>query len=96
MDPIATSMIVLYLVVSTVAGSLLARRTKSSSDWAVAGGGMGVAMIAVGVAGTRIGGVGTYGVAGDVIAEGMWNLWYAVSTFFAMALVGLFFAVPYR
>ena len=96
MDPIATSMIVLYLVVSTVAGSLLARRTKSSSDWAVAGGGMGVAMIAVGVAGTRIGGVGTYGVAGDVIAEGMWNFWYAVSTFFAMALVGLFFAVPYR
>ena len=96
MDPIATATIVMYLVVVTAVGSFLARRTKNSRDWAVASGGMGITMIAVGVAGTRIGGAGTYGVAGDVIGDGLWNLWYGVSTVLAMTLVGLFFAVPYR
>lgn len=96
MDPIATSVIVGYLLTVTVVGSLLAFRSRSSSDWAVAGGGMGILMIAMGVAGTRIGGAGTYGVAGDVIKTGVWNLWYGVSTFLAMAAVGLFFAIPYR
>jgi len=96
MDPIATGVIVGYLVIVTVVGSLLAFRSRSSSDWAVAGGGMGVIMIAMGVAGTRIGGAGTYGVAGNVITTGMWNLWYGVSTLLALAIVGLFFAIPYR
>lgn len=96
MDLAAVSMIVGYLLVVTLVGSVMAVRARSSSDWAVAGGGMGVMMIAVGVAGTRIGGAGTYGVAGDVIREGVWNLWYGVSTFLAMAVVGLFFAIPYR
>lgn len=96
MDPIATAMIVIYLVSVTAVGSVLAARNKSSSDWAVASSGMGIVMIAVGVAGTRIGGAGTYGVAGDVITEGLWNLWYGVATVLAMTLVGLFFAVPYR
>ena len=58
---------------------------------------MGVLLIAVGVAGTRIGGGGTYGVAGHVITGGVWYAWwYAISTFLALALVGFFFAVPYR
>ena len=56
MSPIV--LIVGYLALVTVIGSLLARRTSSSKDWAVAGGGMGMGMIAVGVAGTRIGGAG--------------------------------------
>jgi solute:Na+ symporter, SSS family len=95
MDTIAAGMILLYLVVTTLIGTALARRTRSSSDWAL-GGGMGLLMIAAGIAGTRIGGVGTYGVAGDVIKTGLWNLWYGVNTFLAMALVGIFYAIPYR
>ena len=48
------------------------------------------------MAGTRIGGVGTYGVAGDVVNQGLWSLWYAVNTLLALAMVGCFFAVPFR
>lgn len=96
MDWVAPSMIIGYLAVITAVGAWSIRRSKSSKDWAVAGGGMGIVMIAMGVAGTRIGGAGTYGVAGDVITEGLWNLWYGVSTFLALAVVGLMFAIPYR
>ncbi len=88
--------IVGYLVLVSAIGSLLARRASSSLGWAVGGGQMGLLIVAAGVAGTRIGGVGTYGVAGDVITTGLWNLWYAVNTFLALALVGLMFAVPFR
>jgi len=89
--------IIAYLVGVTAVGVYLTRRTSGSADWAVAGGGMTMSMIAVGVAGTRIGGAGTYGVAGDVISDGVWNMWwYAISTFLAMATVGLFFAIPFR
>ncbi|MDP7340726.1 MAG: hypothetical protein QF786_15555, partial [Vicinamibacterales bacterium] len=64
MDSIAITVIVVYLVAATTVGSLMARRAKSSAGWAVAGGGMSTSMIAFGIAGTRIGGAGTYGVAG--------------------------------
>lgn len=57
-DYIALLVMIGYLGITTLAGSLLARRTLSSNDWFVAGGGMGVLFIAVGIAGTRIGGVG--------------------------------------
>lgn len=97
MDWLAVGVIVVYLTGVTVAGSLLAKRNRNANDWAVAGGGMGMLMIAVGVAGTRIGGAGTYGVAGDVMAGGVWSMWwYGISTFLAMALVGGFFAVAFR
>ena len=97
MDAIALTTIVVYLTAATAAGSLMARRARGSAGWAVAGGGMSTAMVAFGVAGTRIGGAGTYGVAGDVIAGGVWNLWwYGISTFLALAIVGIFFGVPYR
>jgi SSS family solute:Na+ symporter len=89
-------MIVVYLVSVTALGAYLSRRSRSSNQWAVAGGGMGTVMMAMGIAGTRIGGAGTYGVAGDVVTEGLWNLWYGASTFMALALVGLFFAKAYR
>jgi SSS family solute:Na+ symporter len=89
--------IVAYLAATTLIGMWMVRRSRGSDDWSVAGGGMGVLMIAVGIAGTRIGGAATYGVAGDVITGGVWNMWwYGISAFLAMALVGLFFAVPYR
>lgn len=97
MDWIALTVIIVYLAGVTIAGSLLAGRNKVASDWAVAGGGMGLVMVAIGIAGTRIGGGGTYGVAGNVISGGVWYAWwYAISTFLAMALVGGFFAKPYR
>jgi SSS family solute:Na+ symporter len=90
-------LIVGYMVMVTVIGAVLSRKTSSSKDWAVAGGGMGLMMVAVGVAGTRIGGGGTYGVAGNVMSGGVWNMWwYAITTFLAMAIVGLFFVKPYR
>jgi len=88
--------IIVYLVVVTGLGTVLTRRNKSSADWATGSGGMGIIMIAAGIAGTRIGGAGSYGVAGDVMNTGIWNAWYGINTFLALALVGVFFAVPYR
>jgi Na+/proline symporter len=96
-SPIAVLTIILYLAVTTLVGVLMVRRSRGSDDWSIAGGRMGVLMMAVGIAGTRIGGAATYGVAGDVITGGVWNMWwYGISAFLAMALVGLLFAVPYR
>ena len=97
MDGIALTTIVIYLVVATLAGALMSRRAGSSSDWAVAGGGMSTMLVAFGIAGTRIGGAGTYGVAGNVISGGVWNLWwYGINAFLALMIVGLFFGVYYR
>ncbi len=96
-NPIVLGMIVAYMAVTTLIGIVMVRRSRGSEDWAVAGGRMGVVFVAVGIAGTRMGGAATYGVAGDVINGGVWNMWwYGISAFLAMALVGLFFAVPYR
>ena len=95
-SPIALAMIAAYLVVTTALGMLMVRRSRGGDDWAVASGKMGVLMIAVGIAGTRVGGAATYGVAGDVITQGVWNMWYAANTFLALALIGIFYAVPYR
>ena len=93
---IALGVIIAYLVLTTVIGSLMASRSGGSRQWAAGGGQIGMLMVAVGIAGTRIGGVGTYGVAADVITGGLWNLWFSINTLLALALVGLFFAVPYR
>ncbi len=91
------AIIVSYLVVVTILGSLLARRVRTSRQWTVAGGGLGAVMLSAGLAGTRIGGAGTYGVAGNVVSGGTWFLWwYAISTFLALGIVGAFFAKPYR
>lgn len=95
-NPIALATIAAYLVTTTLIGTLMVRRSRGGDDWAVAGGRMGVLLIAVGIAGTRVGGAATYGVAGDVITQGVWNMWYAANTFLALALVGIFYAVPYR
>ena len=96
MDVIPLVTIIAYLVIATGVGSAMARRSQSAAGWVIAGG-MSTAMIGVGVAGTRIGGAGTYGVAGDVITGGVWNLWwYGFNTFLALSLVGVLFAVYYR
>jgi len=92
----AVVIIVVYLIGVTAVASYFARRSRDSSSWTVASGQMGLVMVAAGVAGTRIGGVGTYGVAGDVMTTGLWNLWYAVNTFLALLIVGLFFARAFR
>lgn len=93
---ISIAVIVGYLAIFTAIGLILNRRNKSSADWATGSGTMGIMMLAAGVAGTRIGGAGTYGVAGDVMTSGIGNLWYGVNSFTALLLVGLFFAIPYR
>jgi len=93
---ISAIVILLYLVSFAAIGVYLARNNHSASDWAFGGGTLGVAMLAAGIAGTRIGGAGTYGVAGDVISEGIGHLWYSVNSFAALFLIGLFFAIPYR
>ena len=90
MDTVAVTVIVLYLVGVTAVGALMARRSRGSSDWAVAGGGMSGILVAFALAGARIGGAGTYGVAGDVVTGGVWNMWwYGISSFAALVLVGL-------
>jgi SSS family solute:Na+ symporter len=97
MDNISLLVVIGYLTGVSLIGVVLMRRTSGARDWAVAGGGMGLGMIAVGIAGTRIGGAGTYGVAGDVMTGGVWNMWwYGINTFLALAIVGVFFALPYR
>ncbi|MEO8500324.1 MAG: hypothetical protein ABI565_05365 [Vicinamibacteria bacterium] len=91
------SVVAAYLVLTTLLGIALGRRARSAREWAVAGGRMGPFMLAVAIAGTRIGGAGIYGVAGDVITGGVWNLvWYAIGTVLALSIVGAGFAVPYR
>jgi SSS family solute:Na+ symporter len=95
-NPIALAMIAAYLAGTTLIGILMLRRSRAGDDWAVASGRMGVLMVAVGIAGTRVGGAATYGVAGDVITGGVWAMWYSVNTFLALALVGVFYTVPYR
>lgn len=85
-----------YLLFFIAIGIYINRSNRSSADWAIGGGTLGIGMLAAGVAGTRIGGAGTYGVAGDVISEGIGHLWYGVNSFAALFLVGLFFAIPYR
>lgn len=85
-----------YLAFFAAFGIYLSRSNSSANDWAIGGGTLGVFMLAAGVAGTRIGGAGTYGVAGDVISEGIGHLWYGVNSFAALFLVGIFFAIPYR
>ena len=50
MDTIAVGVIVLYLITATAIGSLMARRTTTSTGWAVAGGGMSTVLVAVGIA----------------------------------------------
>ena len=97
MDFIPLVTIVTYFVVVTLVGTTMARRSRTAAGWAVAGGSMSTVMVGVGVAGTRIGGAGTYGVAGDVITGGVWNSWwYGINTFLALSLVGVLFAVYYR
>lgn len=85
-----------YLLLFVALGIYLNKSNKSSTDWAIGGGTLGIGMLAAGVAGTRIGGAGTYGVAGDVISEGIGHFWYGLNSFAALFLVGLFFAIPYR
>jgi len=93
---ITTVVIVLYLAFFAAFGIYMNRSNTSGSDWAIGGGSLGVFMLAAGVAGTRIGGVGTYGVAGEVISEGISHLWFGVNAFAALFLLGLFYVIPYR
>ncbi|MCZ0952076.1 MAG: hypothetical protein OXJ56_05790 [Rhodospirillaceae bacterium] len=93
---ITTIVIALYLGFFVAFGIYMNRRNTSGLDWAIGGGTLGVFMLVAGLAGTRIGGIATYGVAGDVISEGLGHLWFCANAFTALLLVGLFYAIPYR
>ena len=93
---ITTIIIILYLVFFVAFGIYMNRSNASGSDWAIGGGTLGLFALMTGVAGTRIGGVATYGVAGDVVSEGIGHFWFGVNAFTALLLVGLFFVIPYR
>ena len=93
---VTTLVIVLYLGFFAAFGVYMNRGNTSGADWAIGGGTLGLFMLVVGIAGTRIGGVGTYGVAGDVISEGIGHLWFSVNIFASLLLMGIFFVVPYR
>ena len=92
----ATIVVALYLSLFIALGFYLNRKNASGSDWAIGGGTLTLFMLVAGIAGTRIGGVGTYGVTGDVIAEGLGHFWFGANLFSALLLVGLFYAIPYR
>ena len=93
---ITTVVIGLYFAFFAAFGIYINRSYTRGSEWAIGGCSRGVFMLAAGVAGTRIGGVGTYGVAGEVISEGISHLWYGVNAFAALFLLGLFYVIPYR
>jgi SSS family solute:Na+ symporter len=90
------SVILVYFGLTSIVGIVMGRRARGGDEWAVAGGRLGFWLLTFGIVATRIGGVSTYGVAGDVITGGVWNLWYAVGAVAAMATMGQFFARPYR
>ena len=89
-----SAVIIIYLLAFAAFGFYLNRKKSSAADWAIGGGSLGIIMIGAGAAGTRIGGAGTYGVAGDVVAEGIGHMWYGVNSFAALFLVGIFFVIP--
>ena len=58
---------------------------------------MSALVLAFALAGTRIGGAGTYGIAESVATGGIWVMWwYGISSFFGILLVGVFFARRFR
>ena len=92
----ATLVVTIYLSLFIALGFYLNKKNASGSDWAIGGGTLTLFMLVAGIAGTRIGGVGTYGVTGDVIADGIGHFWFGANLFSALLLVGLFYAIPYR
>ena len=91
---ITATVIILYLGFFAAFGIYLNRNNSTASDWAIGGGNLGIFMLAAGVAGTRIGGAGTYGVAGDVISEGLGHLWYGANSFAALFWWACFLRFP--
>jgi Na+/proline symporter len=85
-----------YLTLAILVGLCLPRKSQNPEDWVSGSGGMSMLLIIAGVAGTRIGGVGIYGVASDVMETGLWNLWYGFSTFLAFLVMALLFVIPFR
>jgi SSS family solute:Na+ symporter len=89
--------VVIYLLGTVLLGSLMSKRSQKEDDWAIAGGGMSTLVLAFAIAGGRIGGAGTYGVAESVASGGVWVMWwYGISSFLGILLVGVFFARRFR
>ena len=97
MNYISLFVVAVYLLGTVLLGSLMARRSRKENDWAIAGGEMSALVLAFAIAGGRIGGAGTYGVAESVVSGGVWTMWwYGISSFCGILLVGVFFARRFR
>jgi len=95
-NPLIFAVIVSYLFLITCVGMFFYGKSRTSDGWAIGNSSLGLMFAVAGVAGIRIGGVATYGVAGDVITGGVWNIWYGFSHILAMLFFALFFARVYR
>ncbi|RMF94433.1 MAG: sodium:solute symporter family protein [Candidatus Schekmanbacteria bacterium] len=95
-NPLIFGIIISYIFLITLIGSLFYKKSTTSEGWAIGSSSLGIIFAAAGVAGIRIGGVATYGVAGDVITGGVWNMWYGLSHILAMLFFALFFAKIFR
>ncbi len=93
MNYIPLLVVVAYLFGTVLLGSLMARRSQNEDDWTIAGGKMSALVLAFALAGGRIGGAGTFGIAESVADGGVWTMWwYGISSFLGIVLVGVFFA----
>ncbi len=93
MSYIPSLVVVAYLLGTVLLGSLMARRSQKDDDWTIAGGEMSTLVLVFALAGGRIGGAGTYGVAESVASGGVWTMWwYGISSFLGILLVGVLFA----
>ena len=93
MNYIPLLVVVAYLFGTVLLGSLMARRSQNEDDWTIAGGKMSALVLAFALAGGRIGGAGTFGIAESVADGGVWTMWwYGISSFLGIVLVGVLFA----
>lgn len=91
---IIATIVVLYLAGTTLYGFLQSRRVKTSREFVLAK--LSPFMAATYLTGFTLGGVATYGVAGDTIKFGFTYLfWFPFSMALGWWVTGLLFAKPY-
>jgi len=84
----------IYLLFTTLLGFIQSKKVKSSNDFVVTK--ISPFLAATYLAGFTLGGVSTYGVAGDTIEFGFTYLvWFPISMGLGWWLTGLLFARPY-
>ncbi len=90
----AIIIVVAYLAVTLLIGTLSARRTHSAKDFQ--GTGLGLAAIVFAAAGEWLGGTATNGVAEYGFCYGIAGAWYTVANALGILFLSIFFAELYR